>query len=221
VVEKEKNDKNKQKLDTKNKKTIDGEEKKEIYIYDSELRDAIKKEKAKYRFRVTLLKYWGIQCLTNLRKFAGLIYSKLDDWISLAIKSENEALEKLTNILRSHIESETRIKFELLFNIFDININKDVQNFLEYPPKPNPPKEVVDHSRFNIQQLRTLMEEFESYIIQENYIRTSTFLELIIKKFIASPNTNDNLYGLPIKLKSLSFSNYFKLIKTLDPKNKK
>jgi hypothetical protein len=185
------------------------------------MKEAIKKEKAKYRFRVTLLKYWGVQCLSALRKFASSIYTKLDDWITLAIKAENEALGKLTNILRSHVENETRVKFELLFNIFDINLNKDVQNFLEYPPKPSEAKEVIDHSRFNIQQIRTLLDEFESYIINGNYIKTSAFLEIMIKKYIASGINEDSNFGLPSRLRKLSFSNYFKLVKTLDTRNLK
>jgi hypothetical protein len=218
-LEKEKNDKSKQKVDPKAKK---GEqEEKQTFVYDIEMKEALKKEKAKYRFRVTLLKYWGIQCLSALRKFANSIHSKLDDWITLAIKAENEALNKLTNIIRSHVENETRVKFELLFSIFDININKDVQNFLEYPPKPSPAKEVIDHSRFNIQQIRRLLDEFTPYIVNGNYIRTSTFLEIMIKKYVTSNNTEDCHFGLPSSLKQLSFSNYFKLIKTLDHKNNK
>ncbi len=94
---------------------------------------AVKNEKAKYRYRTTLLKYWGIFCLKNMRNIANIIYSKLEDWIILSNKCESEALEQLTMILKSHIEKEKKIKYELELDTFDIVINRDVQNFIELP----------------------------------------------------------------------------------------
>ena len=91
----------------------DLEEKKEVYIYEEEMKQAIKIEKSKYRFRVTLLKYWGLNCLKNLRKIASNIYNKLDDWIILSIKAENEAVSQLITILKNAIEKEQKIKYEL------------------------------------------------------------------------------------------------------------
>jgi hypothetical protein len=109
------------------------EEKKEVYIYEEEMKQAIKIEKSKYRFRVTLLKYWGITCLKNLRKLANTIYNKLDDWIILSIKAENEALNQLISILKNAIEKEQKIKYELELDTFDVIVNMDVQNFIELP----------------------------------------------------------------------------------------
>lgn len=109
------------------------EEKKEVYHYEEEMKHAIKIEKSKYRFRVTLLKYWGITYLKNLRKIANTIYNKLDDWIILSIKSENEALNELINILKNAIEKEQKIKYELELDTFDVIINMDVQNYIELP----------------------------------------------------------------------------------------
>lgn len=50
-------------------------------------------------------------------------------------------------------------------------------------------------------------------------MRTSTFIEIFIKKYIASKNDNDVYFGIPNSLKKLSFHNYYKLIKHLDPYN--
>ena len=109
------------------------EEKKESYPSEEERKLAIKNEKAKYRYRVTLIKYWGIHSLKNMRKIANTIYNKFEDWIILSIKAENDALTQLTNILKSHIEKEKKIKYELELDTFDILINMDVQNFIELP----------------------------------------------------------------------------------------
>jgi hypothetical protein len=162
------------------------EKKPEVYQYENEMKQSIKNEKAKYRFRLTLLKHWGIECLKNLRKISNSIYSKLDDWIVLSIKAENEALNQLCNMLRDHIEQEKKIKYELELDTFDVIVNMDVQNYIELPPQPLPAKEIIDHSKFNIVQLRILLDELKTYEINHNLIRTSTFLEIFIKKYVNS-----------------------------------
>jgi len=148
------------------------------------MKQSIKNEKAKYRFRLILLKYWGSECLKSLRKIASSIYSKLDDWIVLSIKAENEALNQICNMFRDHIEQEKKIKFELELDTFDVIVNMDVQNYIELPPQPLPAKEIIDHSKFNILQLRILLDELKTYEINYNIIRTSTFLEIFIKKYV-------------------------------------
>ncbi len=47
------------------------------------------------RHRITLLKYWAINTMINLRKFANCIYNKLEDWIILSFKAEKESLNQL------------------------------------------------------------------------------------------------------------------------------
>ena len=184
------------------------------------MKKALSNEKAKYKYKITLLKYWGINCLKNMRRISLTVYNKLEDWIILAIKAENEALEQLTNMLKENIESEQKIKYELALDTFDVIVNMDVQNYIESPPKPMPAKEVIDHDKFNIVQLRILMEELSTYLVEgTTSIRSSTFISIFIKKYIASKNDNDVYYGIPNLLKNLSFYNYFKFIKRLDPEN--
>ena len=125
-----------------------------------------------------------ILALKNLRKIANSIYSKLDDWIILSIKAENEALNQLCNMLRDHIEQEKKIKYELELDTFDVIVNMDVQNYIELPPQPLPAKEIIDHNKFNIVQLKILLDELKTYEIANNIIRTSTFLEIFIKKYV-------------------------------------
>ena len=190
------------------------------YPHNEELKTALSNEKAKYKYKITLLKYWGIFCLQNMRKFSLSVYNKLEDWIILAIKAENEALNQLTNMLKENIEKEAKIKYELALDTFDVIINMDVQNYIELPPQPLPAKEVIDHNKFNITQLRILMEELQTYLVEDTFsIRSSTFISIFIKKYIASKNDNDVYYGIPNLLRNLSFYNYFKFIKKLDAEN--
>ena len=87
-------------------------------------------------------------------------------------------------MLRDHIEQEKKIKYELELDTFDVIVNMDVQNYIELPPQPLPAKEIIDHNKFNILQLKILLDELKTYEINPNLIRTSTFLEIFIKKYV-------------------------------------
>ena len=145
---------------------------------------ALRNEKSKYKFRITLLKHWGVEFLKKLRSQANQIYNKLEDWILLSIRSENQALSKVTDILRNSIEREEKIKYELSLDVFDVIINKDVQNYIELPPELSPAKEVMTHERFNIDQLTIFNHELEAYVVKPHWIKTSILLDLLIKKFV-------------------------------------
>lgn len=183
----EKESKNKGKAPAKPKTQIE-DSKIESYPYEEEMKTALKNEKFKYKFRITLLKYWGIDCLRKLRTQANQIYNKLEDWILLSIRSENQALDKVTNILRSNIEREEKIKYELSLDVFDVIVNKDVQNYIELPPELSPAKEVISHERFNIDQLIIFSQELEAYTSKPHWIKTSVILDLLIKKFVKYNN---------------------------------
>ena len=223
--EKEENKKNAapakgKKGNEKNKDNAEEVAKEEVYPHSEELKQAMSNEKAKFKYKLTLLKYWGILCLKNFRRLSLTVYNKLEDWIILAIKAENEALNELTIMLKENIESESKIKYELALDTFDVIVNMDVQNYIELPPKPLPAKEVIDHNKFNIVQLKILMEELQTYLVENtSSIRSSTFISIFLKKYISSKNDNDVYYGIPNMLKNLSFYNYFKFIKKLDPEN--
>ena len=72
-------------------------EKKEIFRYEEDFKSILKKEKARYRFRLVLLKNWAINRLRSFRKIANNAYDKLDNWIIASVKAENEVLNQLVN----------------------------------------------------------------------------------------------------------------------------
>ena len=196
-------------------------DKPEYYPHDEEMKLSLYQEKAKFRCRLTLLRYWGIKTVKNLRQQANDIYSKLEDWIILAIKAENEALTHLSHILKKYIEDEQKIKHELELDTFDIKINMDVVNYIDEEPDLLPAKELIDHNKFNIQQLNILINELKTYTIPNssinNNIRTSNFLKIFEKKYITSKTDNDVYYGLPNSIKTLNFHNFYKFVKCFDP----
>ena len=93
-LEKEKEDNKKnaaaakgKKGNEKNKDNAEEVAKEEVYPHSDELKQAMSNEKAKFKYKLTLLKYWGILCLKNFRRLSLTVYNKLEDWIILAIKA--------------------------------------------------------------------------------------------------------------------------------------
>lgn len=107
------------------------DDKREIFIYEEEMKNAIKYEKNKFKFRITFLKFWAINILDNMKRLTKNIYDKLDEWIIDSIKAENEAMNNLVYYLDSHIASETKVKCEMEMDSFDILEKVNVMQFFE------------------------------------------------------------------------------------------
>lgn len=107
------------------------DDKREIFIYEEEMKNAIKFEKNKFKYRITFLKFWAINILNNMKRVTQLIYDKLDEWIIDAIKAENEAMNNLIYFIDNHIESESKIKCEMEMDSFDIFRIINVSDFFE------------------------------------------------------------------------------------------
>lgn len=62
------------------------------------MKNAIKTEKQILRFRLSLIRNWTLLKLKELRKKSLKVYQKLDDWINVAVKTENEAVDEMVII---------------------------------------------------------------------------------------------------------------------------
>lgn len=91
--------KDKKKVDIKKKNAKDDAVEEQVfYEHDEEMMKAINQEKAKYRFKLTLIKYWAINNMNKISNNSQILYSKLEDWIILGYKAEMEALSKMVII---------------------------------------------------------------------------------------------------------------------------
>ena len=59
------------------------------------MRAAIKVEKSILRFRLTLIRNWALKRLKEMRAKAVKVYTKLEDWIHVANKAENDAVDEM------------------------------------------------------------------------------------------------------------------------------
>ena len=73
------------------------------------MRNAIKVEKSILRFRLTQVRNWALQRLRDIRSKAIKVYTKLEDWIHVANKAENDSVEEMCVVLKRAIEEEKKI----------------------------------------------------------------------------------------------------------------
>lgn len=59
------------------------------------MKQAIKVEKSILRFRLTQVRNWALKRLRDIRGKANKVYTKLEDWIYVANKAENDAVEEM------------------------------------------------------------------------------------------------------------------------------
>jgi hypothetical protein len=185
------------------------EDKRDIFLYEDEMKNAIKNEKNKFKYRVTLLKHWGSEKLKVMRGIANNIFETLDEWIINTVKAENEAMNSLIDFLNSDIERERKVRLDSELDGFDIynliNVKEQLENVIE----PLPLKEMQESARFNLEQFRMIYEELKSYETQKNFIDISIFVEIYIKRYLIEVEHE----GVPQTLRDLSFHNFNKFIK--------
>ena len=135
------------------KKGQQEEENKPESIYVKEMKEAIRVEKSILRFRLSQIRNWALNRLKHQRELALKIYQKLDDWINVASKAENDAIEEVCDVIKFAIEDQTKIQDELRINFMDFFVDKNILNFIEPPPEKLAAMEEADEERFNVPQL--------------------------------------------------------------------
>lgn len=96
-----------------------------------------------------------------MRTKAIRVYQKLDDWIQVSNKTENDAVEEMCGIIKQAIEEEAKIQDELRIKFMDFLIDEKIMNYIEPVPEKLPEMEEVRRNRFSISQLTILVEELE------------------------------------------------------------
>jgi len=100
-----------------------------------EMREAIKVEKSILRYRLTQIRNWSLSRLKDNRSLSLKLYKKLEDWITVSVKAENDAIDQVCEVIKENIESQSKIRDELRINFMDFTVDKTIANFIEPPPK--------------------------------------------------------------------------------------
>ncbi|XP_074138783.1 sperm flagellar protein 2 isoform X4 [Sminthopsis crassicaudata] len=113
------------------------------------------------QFRLELIKTKALTYMEELLKRAVDVYKLMDKWLGARYLAEMASVEKLTEVAHYHIETSTKIQYELILNGEDFFINGDVKVFPDpLPPIRPPPVEKEVNTCLTIKQLNTLRNEF-------------------------------------------------------------
>ena len=105
------------------------------------MRAAIKVEKSILRFRLTQVRNWALKRLREIRSKSIRVYTKLEDWIHVANKAENDAVDEMCVVLKRAIEEERKIQDELRIKFMDFCVDEKIMNYIEPPPEKLPAME--------------------------------------------------------------------------------
>jgi hypothetical protein len=119
-------------------------------LYVKEMKESIKSEKAIFRFRICQIRNWALSRLKHQRELSLRIYQKLEDWITVANKAENDASEEVCEVVKDAIEGEKKIQVELNINFMDFVVDKSIYNYIDPPPEKLAPMESKSSLSFNI-----------------------------------------------------------------------
>lgn len=73
------------------------------------MKAAIKIEKSILRYRLTQIRNWTLKRVREMRSKAIRVYLKLEDWVLVSSKTENDAVDEMCAIIKRAIEDETKI----------------------------------------------------------------------------------------------------------------
>ncbi|XP_043831005.1 sperm flagellar protein 2 [Dromiciops gliroides] len=123
--------------------------------------EALKCEAQATQFRLELIKIKALAHMEELLGRAIDVYKLMDKWLGARYLAEMASVEKLTEVAHHHIETSTRIQYELILNDEDFFISGDVKVFPDpLPPVRPPPVEKEINTCLTIKQLNTLRKEF-------------------------------------------------------------
>jgi hypothetical protein len=199
----------------KGKAAANEDESKPESIYIKEMKDAIKVEKSILRFRLTQIRNWAMNRLKYQREQSLKVYKKLDDWILVSSKAENDAIDEVCDVVKQAIEEQGKIQDELRVKFMDFFVDKAFLNFIDPAPEKLESMEEAKEGRFNIPQLKSLVQELKMIADSEDQIPNRKAVELLLRKGSNSKALGD-MGGVPKEWSSFSRIHYEKLVRNLD-----
>uniref|UniRef100_A0A670YFV2 Sperm flagellar 2 n=1 Tax=Pseudonaja textilis TaxID=8673 RepID=A0A670YFV2_PSETE len=129
--------------------------------------------------RLELLKVKGLAFLEDLQSKAEETYRNMEKWLGERYLAEMSSVDKLVGVARNHIETSSRIQFELALEGTDFYVNGDIKVFEDPTLPPRPPSvETATNSTLTISQLSTLHKQFLQ-VAPKGLIPNKTFIDIL------------------------------------------
>uniref|UniRef100_A0A8C0UJX4 Sperm flagellar 2 n=1 Tax=Cyanistes caeruleus TaxID=156563 RepID=A0A8C0UJX4_CYACU len=159
--------------------------------------------------RLELIKEKALAFLVELKSKAEEAYKDMEYWLASMFLEEISSVEKLVEVARHHIESSSKIHYEMTLEGTDFFINSDVKMVPDPVPDPVPPPEfqrieISGSSTLTISQLTTLHKQFLQ-LAPKGFIPKKVFIETVS----GLVNLNLGLNCFPDTWKNLTLADFF------------
>lgn len=179
------------------------------------MREAIKVEKSILRFRLAQVRNWALMRLKHQREQSLKIYQKLDDWIQVSSKAENDAIDEVCDVIKEAIEEQCKIQDELRLDFMDFFADKGILNYIEPPPEKLAAMEEGSDKKFNVPQLESLVQELGMLADADGLILNRNAVELLSRKAANSKSLCD-VGGLPKEWGTFTRNDFETILRNLD-----
>ncbi|XP_018418957.1 PREDICTED: sperm flagellar protein 2 [Nanorana parkeri] len=151
---------------------------------------ALECEEAAVNAQLELIKTKALEVYQDMLSKAQQAYIDINMWLGARFLAEMSSIEKLIQVARHHIETSTKIQYELILEQKDFYISSDVKIFPDPDPPPRPPPvEMSINGTLTISQLQRLHHQFLQ-MAPEGIIPYRTFTEILMD--LTSINLGDD-----------------------------
>ncbi|XP_071436825.1 sperm flagellar protein 2 [Pithys albifrons albifrons] len=155
---------------------------------------ALKHEEEATKSRLELIKEKALAFLEELKMKAEEAYKDMEKWLGSSFLAEMSSVEKLVEVARYHIESSSKIQYEMTLEERDFFINGDVKVVPDPIPEPVPapqvPRiEISGSSTLTVSQLSTLHKQFLQ-VAPKGFIRKKVFIHIFSRLINLSRGAN-------------------------------
>uniref|UniRef100_A0A8C6NEU6 Uncharacterized protein n=1 Tax=Melopsittacus undulatus TaxID=13146 RepID=A0A8C6NEU6_MELUD len=113
------------------------------------------------KFRLELIKEKALAFVEELTMKAEEAYKDMEEWLGSRFLAEMSSVEKLVEVARHHIESSSKIQYEIILEETDFFISNDVKVFPDPVPSPHVPHmETSGSTTLTMSQLTALHKQF-------------------------------------------------------------
>ncbi|XP_077318994.1 sperm flagellar protein 2 isoform X1 [Lithobates pipiens] len=151
---------------------------------------ALESEEAAVNARTELIKTKALEVYQDMLSKAQQAYKDMNMWLGARFLAEMSSIDKLIQTARHHIETSTKIQYELVLEQTDFYISSDVKVFPDpIPPPRPPPMEMPYNGTLTISQLYRLHRQFLQ-VAPEGIISNKKFTEILMD--LTSMNLGDD-----------------------------
>eukprot|EP00742_Colponemidia_sp_Colp-10_P006325 GILJ01006779.1.p1 GENE.GILJ01006779.1~~GILJ01006779.1.p1 ORF type:complete len:1812 (+),score=440.28 GILJ01006779.1:171-5606(+) len=182
-------------------------------IYE-ETKAALAIESRILKYRALRLKVWAETRMKEITQTAQKSYEKMDRWITLRVKCENDAIRDVTQVVKDCIEKETKLLPELRIENADLIIDSDILMYEEKKFEPPAPIEEEREDRFTSSQLKTLQSGLRE-IAPSGFIPDSILLDFLEREAGITTTYKEN--RVPKLFGSFKRKHWIRIINEFDP----